>query len=293
MRKMTRYRILQIALMSSLVGMAVCGPAWAQQTSNKPADNEIYCSGLSTTQPVPANTYIISGENSAYLTGFIQGEQVYLNHGSDQGVKVGDQYEVIRPTRNFMRNNPWFRWQTKLMNAMGTHYADLGRLRVVHVLPKTSIAEVTFSCAIMQRGDIVRPFVPRPAPPFHSAKLNPFAPPSGKPTAMIVTGKDFAPMAGVGSIVYINLGSTQGVKVGDYFRVFRYQGTHNESVYQISNTAYKLYGFGSTPVAYHWNNLPRQILGEGIVLRTSPNSSTVLVTDSRQGIFAGDYVEIE
>ena len=90
-----------------------------------------------------------------------------------------------------------------------------------------------------------------------------------------------------------NLGRAQGVQVGDYLRVFRYQGSNVESVPQTSGTAYKMYGFGSTPVKYEWEDLPRQVLGEGIVLRTGPNSSTVLLTVSRQEIYAGDYVEIE
>jgi hypothetical protein len=110
---------------------------------------------------------------------------------------------------------------------------------------------------------------------------------------MVVNGKDYTVLGGAGHIVYINLGSAQGVRIGDYFRVFRYQGTHLETNYQVRDTAYKAYGFGSTPVAYEWNNLPRQILGEGIVLRMGPNSSTVLLTDIRFEIFAGDYVELE
>jgi hypothetical protein len=124
-------------------------------------------------------------------------------------------------------------------------------------------------------------------------KLDPFAPPSGKKTAMVVSGKDYTQLMGPGKIVYINLGSAQGMRIGDYFRIFRYQGTHMETVYQVRDTAYKSYGFGSTPVAYEWNNLPRQILGEGIVLRMGPNSSTVLLTTVREEIFAGDYVEVE
>ena len=92
---------------------------------------------------------------------------------------------------------------------------------------------------------------------------------------MVVTTKDYDVLVGPGRIVYVNLGSAQGVQVGDYFRVFRYQGTRIETVDQVTDTAFKVYGFGSTPVAYQWNNLPRQVLGEGIVLRTGPNSSTV------------------
>ena len=44
----------------------------------------------------------------------------------------------------------------------------------------------------MQRGDIVRPFVARPCPQFHDVKFDPFARPSGKKTAMIVTAKNYA-----------------------------------------------------------------------------------------------------
>lgn len=110
---------------------------------------------------------------------------------------------------------------------------------------------------------------------------------------MVVTTKDFGTVSGVGSIVYVNLGSAQGVQVGDYFRVFRYQGTHLDIAYQIRDMAYKAYGFGSTPVAYQWDNLPRQVLGEGIVLRTGPNSSTVMLTTSREEIYVGDYVELK
>jgi len=35
------------------------------------------------------------------------------------------------------------------------------------------------------------------------------------------------------------------------------------------------------------------VLGEGIVLRLGPNSSTVMLTTVRMEIFAGDYVEVE
>jgi len=187
----------------------------------------------------------------------------------------------------------WFKYQTLLTRAMGTRYADVGRLRVIHVEAKTSTAVADLSCGMIQRGDLVRPFTVRPAPQFHTAQLDPFAPPSGKKTAMVVSGKDYAVLAGPGKIVYVNLGSGQGVRVGDYFRVFRFQGTRIETVFQVSDTAYKAYGFGSTPVAYEWNNLPRQILGEGIVLRTGTNSSTVLLTTVRFEIYAGDYVELE
>jgi len=266
--------------------------ARAQQRGKAPAEADLYCSGLATDQAVPRDTYVISGEDSIYKDTFHPLDFVFINRGADHGVKIGDVFLVIRPVKDQMPNQ-WFKWQAQLNRAMGTTYADIGRLRVAHVQEKTSTAQLTMACDMMQRGDIVLPFSPRPAPPFHNVKFDPFAPPSGKKTAMIVNTKHFGMLTGRGTTVFVNLGSAQGVQVGDYFRVFRYQGNRSEYAYQVNHTAYKIFGFGSTPVAYQWNDLPRQVIGEGIVLRTGPNSSTVLLTDSREEIWAGDYVELE
>jgi hypothetical protein len=287
-----RYRILSLGLKVGL-SIAMCaGIASAQQVAAGPSQRDMYCSGVSNDQAIPSDTYVISGENSRYKNTFHPGDFVYLNRGEAQGVKVGDEFEVVRPVRDVMPVR-WFKWQKQLSQAMGTMYADIGILRVVSVQGKTSTTEFRLACDMLQRGDIVRPFAPRPVPAYHAVKFDPFAPPSGKKTAMIVYGRDFTVSTGAGKIVYVNLGSTQGVQVGDYFRMFRYQGAHSESLYQIANTAYKVYGFGGTPVAYTWDNLPRQVLGEGIVLRTGPNSSTVMLTTAREEIYVGDYVEVE
>ncbi len=293
MHKKISYRILMIGLRIGLGLLTATEVAKAQQYNpTTPTQADLYCAGVITDKPVPNDSYVISGENSRYKTTFQLGNTVYINQGGEHGVRVGDQFEVVRPITDATAT-AWFKYQTMLSHAMGTRYADIGRLRVVHVDPKTSTAEINVGCDLMQRGDIVRPFVARPAPQFHNMKLDPFAPPSGKKTAMVVTSKDYAVQAAPGRIVYVNLGNAQGVRVGDYFRVFRYQGTRIETVAQVPNTAYKAYGFGSTPVAYEWNNLPRQIVGEGIVVRTGPNSSSVMLTAVRTEIFAGDYVELE
>lgn len=286
------YRSLIMGLRVA-VGISMCvGVAQAQQAPVGITEAEIYCSGMVTDKAVPNDIYVISGENSDYKTTFSPGDYVYISQGADHGIKVGDEFEVIRPAHDAM-NLRWFKFQPMLSRAMGTTYVDVGRLRVVTVQPKTSTAQMRLGCDLMQRGDIVLPFQARPAPALHDIKFDPFAPPSGNKTAMIVITKNFGMVAGVGAIVYVNLGSAQGVQTGNYFRVFRYQGTRFDSIYQVSDTAYKVYGFGSAPVAYQWDNLPRQVLGEGIVLRTGPNSSTVLLTTSREEIYVGDYVELE
>ncbi len=100
-------------------------------------------------------------------------------------------------------------------------------------------------------------------------------------------------MLGKNNVAFVNLGSNQNVHVGDYFRVFRYQGKLDETAPQTKGYQYKIYGFGSAPAKYEPSDLPRQVIGEGIVLNQSPNTSTMMITSSTTPIYAGDYVELE
>lgn len=253
----------------------------------------VNCSGFVSDPKVPDGIQLISGEQSNYKLTFAYGDYVYINRGQDKGVRVGDRFSVVRPDKD-PADVPWFKWQSKLLKAMGTQYLDAGLVRVVNVQPKVAIAQVVFSCGYMQRGDILLPYGDRPAPSFKDpAAFDHFAPVSGKPVAMVVAGPDYTQVYGRNGIFYSNMGATQGVKIGDYFRIFRYQGSRAETAPVPANYQYTMYGYGSAPTRYEWNELPREIIGEGLVINVSRNSSTVVVTYSTQAVFAGDYVEIE
>ena len=273
---------------------AMASPAHAQTASQVPLESQLYCSGMVTSDRVPTDTYVVSGAESYFRITYNDRKLVFLNKGASQGVKVGDQFDVIRANPIDLLTVEWFRDQSKLLKAMGTTYEDEGRIRVVNVQQDTSTAEVVFSCAYVLRGDILQPFVARPAPMIKPAEgFDMFAPPSGKNKAMIVTTRYYGELAKDGTIVYVNLGSGQGVKVGDYFRVFRFQGNSDETVFQTQNIAYQIFGFGSSPRPYSGAELPRDILGEGVVLRVSKNAATVLITLSKKQMYPGDYVELE
>jgi len=263
------------------------------QAPSTPVESQVYCSGIVTSDAVPADTYIISGEDSYFNVTYSQRTLVFLNKGGSQGVKVGDRFEVIRAAHEDL-GVEWFQSQNKLLRAMGTTYEDEARLRVINVQPNVSTAEIEFACVYVQRGDLVLPYAPRPTPTLKSSEgFDTFAPPSGKPKAMVVTTKSFGQLGYNGKIVYVNLGSAQGVKVGDYFRIFRYEGNDNNTSYQTPHIAYQIFGFGSAPRPFTGAELPRDILGEGIVLRTSKNAATVAITLSEGQIYPGDYVELE
>jgi hypothetical protein len=284
---------LCVSILSSAV---VCSAQTAPEaTPIGQADySSVYCSGFMSDPKVPEDIRVISGEQSSYKVTFARGDYVYINRGEDKGVKIGDRFTVVRAEMDTA--NEWFYGQTKLTKEMGTLYRDAGQIRVISVHPKTSIAEVVFSCNYMQRGDIVRPFEERPAPPFKDAiRFDHFAPISGKPVGTMVSSFDFHQQLGRGDAAYVNIGANKGVKVGDYMRVFRYQETKKN----VSATAgehdyqYKVFGFGSAPTRYEGKDLPREILGEGIVLSVTKGAATVLITYSTSEMYTGDFAEIE
>jgi hypothetical protein len=282
--------------LAAFAGAGVCNGQSAPAptvTTLQPGYTTVYCSGFVKDTTLPGDLYVISGEQAGYKIVFSQRENVYINRGSDNGVRVGDRFMVLRHTED-PAETEWFKGQKKITNAIGVLYSDIGQLQVVSVLPKTSIAQVIFSCADMYRGDIVRPFEERPAPPYKEVgTFDHFAPVSGKPVGTVVNSSTFQQSQGQGSTTYVNLGAAQGVKVGDYIRIFRYQGKDVESVPQTKGYQDRVYGFGSTPTRYEWKDLPREVLGEGIVLNASRNSATVFITFSSADIYSGDNVEIE
>ncbi|HKM68347.1 MAG TPA: hypothetical protein VJX70_14345 [Candidatus Acidoferrum sp.] len=296
-----------LATATCLASLVLATSAWAQTNPSAPAINSTqrraeatspdrtatYCSGFVTDDKVPSDVRLISGEESNSKVVFVRGDYVFINRGSAQGVRVGDRFSLVRPDKD-PDEVQWFKWQQKLMKAMGTRYIDAGELEVTGVQANVSTAIIKFSCDYMQRGDIALPLTERPTPPYKSAeKFDRFAPVSGKSVGMLVTGLEYANAYGKNSTVYVNLGTNQGVKVGDYFRVFRYQGSTSETPIYFADYQYSMYGFGSTPVKYKWNDLPREVIGEGIVMNVSRNSSTMFITYSKLEMYAGDYVEIE
>jgi hypothetical protein len=288
-----RARTVVFGLVFVLAGAHASTAGAQQQAAKVPTSADLYCSGTITNQSFPTDTYLITGEKSDYKNTFQEGDYVYINKGTAQGAKLGDVFQVIRPVSHPLGMG-WFRGQFSVLRAMGTMWEDKGRLRVVVAQPNLSIAQIEESCDYIQRGDIVLPFIERAAPSLKPEdKFDRFAPPSGKATGMIVTGKGYTSQFGTNHIAYVNLGSDQGVHVGDYLRVFRYQDLQRQNAYQTYNITTSVYGYGRAPGHWDWQNLPRQVIGEAIVVRTAPNTSTVLITFSLREIYAGDSIEVE
>jgi len=152
----------------------------------------------------------------------------------------------------------------------------VGRAKVVAVREERAVAEVTFACGPVSLDDIAILYQARPIPEYKEAdKFDRFVPPNGKQLGAITAAAFNAGAVGVGRMVYINLGELDGVRAGNTFRIFH-----------ISRD-YLLQGILGPP------DLPRESVGELVVLTTQEKSSVGIVVRSIRDISLGDGIELE
>jgi hypothetical protein len=284
----TAMRQFALALILVLAGAAVAAAQNAPGTSPTYAD--VTCAGMMTTEAVPYDTYVISGEQADPKTIFSIGDYIYINKGASQGAKVGDTFMLMRPEGNYLHVE-YYDGEHGKARELGTVWTDVARIRVVVTHPEVSIAQITYACGAVQRGDYVRPAVDYPVPPFRSLRdFDRFAPPSGKPQGTVVRAKDYRALADRDSVVYVNL---PDAKVGDYVRFFHYSADKNTKIYQVGGMSDHVFLWGGTPTHYGPHDLPREVIGEGVVLRVTKTSASVMLYNMLREVFIGDRAEIE
>jgi outer membrane protein OmpA-like peptidoglycan-associated protein len=231
---------------------------------------------------------------------YAAGDYVYVN-----GVLPdATEYSVVRELRNPDRAE-FFAGQHRAVAAAGQPYSEVGRIKIVAKNNKSSVAYVESSCEELLPGDFVIPLQQRePVVPRHMIPFNRFPSSSSALRGRIVLGKDFTSYEGAGSKVYLNIGSDQGVKPGDYFRAVRAYGRHlADAADRVSYESTVYDDVQAHPVMsdvspvhaggtrVHLADLPERALGELIILSVTPKSSTAMIAFSLEDVQVGDYVE--
>jgi hypothetical protein len=254
---------------------------------------QLYCSGIVSRAAPPLAGVVVSGEDASDKMQFFPGDDVYLHLDNRSDVKTSGQFLVVRGTTDPMKI-PWFRGEESLEKSMGRLWKDVGRVRVVKLGKSVAVARIESSCAAMEPGDLLVPFEPRTSPPLPAAQLKmPSSVPANGNIGRVVSAKDFHQVLGSGSIAYVNLGTRKGAKVGDQLILFRIPGATDSELPSSLGAATQLAGFGTSTARYPPHELPREVLGQGVVLRVSPTAATVLITASSREIELGDYAELE
>jgi hypothetical protein len=269
-----------------------------------PTTADIYCAGFISKQTLPDAHFVAGGLETPSTTKFVNGDIVYLQGG---GYTAGAEYEIIRALRD-MNEYEMFPGQRKLIQETGQPYMEVGRVKIVDTRSRAAIARVEFACDPVNPGDTAIPFAEKPAVAFHPPlRFDRFLPTSSKVSGRILMGKDFDSELGTGQKVYFNVGSNQGVKVGDYFRAVRnYDADLHDPVDSLSfkaaygeDTQKKQPSFDpgmwqkSNGPVIHVRDLPRRAVGEIVVIGVTPTTATGMIVFAMEDVHVGDGVELD
>lgn len=282
-------------------------------------DTELYCAGFIQYAPSTNQLEVVGGEQEQEKRVYAEGDIVFINAGQQQGMRVGQEFSVIRPRGQF---------KTKLSRKkgwLGVYTQEVGRLRVTDVKDRVSVALVTRSCEMILLGDLLRAVPQRVSPVARpEVTLERFADPSGKQTGRIVLARDGREMLSRNQVVFIDLGTEDGVKAGDYLTIYRPAGTgtvtrfRDEEITPTANYGFEserfrggrfsnkaqrvkdpngtgIYGpMVTTPeIERRRPPVPRKVVGEVVVLNVQARTATAVITRVAQEVHTGDFVELQ
>jgi hypothetical protein len=285
-------------------GTLATTPGFPIERVQMPTYSDLYCAGFINRQSLPDANFVEGGLQTPSTTKFTNGEVVYLRGA---GYTVGAQYEIIRALRD-INEYEMFPGQRKLLKATGQPYEEVGRVRIIDTRNRAAVALIEYSCDPINPGDTAIPFAEKTTVAFHPPiRFDRFLPAGSKVSGRIVMGKDFDSELGTGQKVYFNVGSNQGVKVGDYFRAVRtYEADLKDPVDSLSFKAAigedtqkkepsvdpNMLTRSNGPVI-HVRDLPRRAVGEIVVIGTTPTTSTGMIVFAMEDVHAGDSVELD
>ena len=311
----------------SLLLVLIAATAWAQTEGNSagsptpqgslpttasfpiqrvqmPTYADVYCAGFINRQSLPDANFVAGGLNTPTTTKFVKDDIVYLQ---GTGYNTGAEYEIVRALKD-VNEYELFPGQAKLLKATGQPYAEVGRVRIIDTRSRAAVAQIEYSCDPINPGDTAIPFAEKSMIAFHPPmRFDRFLPTSSKVSGRIVMARDFDSELGTGQKIYFNVGSNQGVKIGDYFRATRqYDADLHDPVDSLSfkaalseDTQTKQASVDpnfltkSNGPIIHVRDLPRRAVAEIVVIGTTPTTATGMIVFAMEDVHAGDDIEMD
>lgn len=277
--------------------------------------NNLYCAGYIQKASVDTRLEVVGADDEKDQHIYAEGDELYMNAGSNSGVKVGDMYSVIRP-----RGKVKSKFSKK--KGLGIYVQELGAVEVLRVMGDVSVARVKTSCGVILFGDLLTKAETRVSPLFiERPALDRFAGSSGKASGSIVMARDGIELIAREQIVYIDLGREDNVRVGDYMTVYRPLGTGNlyetatlehmdnkEEGFEsdryrggrFSNMSPRKKGVDADGKVVTTENVKsrrakglRKVVGELVILNVLERTATAVVVRTASEIHTGDRVEVQ
>ena len=285
-------------------GTAPTNNSFPTERVQTPTYADVYCAGFISKQILPDANFIAGGLQTPSTTKFTRGDMVYLQ---GKGYTAGAEYEIVRALRD-VNEDETYPGEAKLLKETGQPYEEVGRVKVIDTRSRTAIAQIEYACDGINPGDTAIPFAEKQLLGFHPpVKFDRFLPSSAKVSGRIVIGKDFDSVLATGHKVYLNVGSNQGVKIGDFFRAVRtYDADLKDPVDSLSFKAAiaedsqkktpsvdpAMFTKNNGPVI-HVRDLPRRAVGEIVIIGVTNTTATGMIVFSMEDVHAGDGVELD
>jgi len=219
----------------------------------------LQCAQYVLSQREDESLYLLGSELGGDKVALAERDIVYLNKGSNAGVKAGDLYSlhhVAYPVRHPASGKK-----------LGTKIDTTGWVKVILVQEDTACAVIEQSCLDIHAGDYLRPFEKVNVPMVvRRAPAECCAPANGKMARHVVDLQNDVTIAGEGQFLTIDAGTDDGVAPGNVFSVYR--------------------------IVYPSVPTPRAALGEATVVSVRDRTATAKVTYSSKEIMVGDQVEL-
>jgi LysM repeat protein len=222
-------------------------------------ESDVYCFGYldETSEQMPVS--VASAEHLGLKELFVQGDVIFFNGGTEEGIEAGKDYFLVLPGKEVRH--------PATGALLGRFMQYVGHARVLCAQDHSATAEITASCDGVPIGAKVRPFEAIPIPmTVMTPPLTICEPESGKPTGYITYAKDGYYHFGKDETVMLDLGAADQVAPGTVLTIFR-----------------------ANPVV----GMPRLVLGEVGVLTAGDHWSTAKVLSSKEAIEVGDRVEVK
>ena len=335
---MVRFRLSKLLLFSSLL-LALAVHASAQNPAPAPhvispaakqplqvaGQTKLFCAGYVRRERLPKTPQIVGAVEEQEQRMFADGDVVYINAGSRQGIEQGSSFQIIRPRGDVKGVHHEKR------GFLGTYIQEVGQLQVFKVGENASAAQITSSCGDMVLlGDLLTQ-IPHRESPLQRAEgnMDRYADPTGKQVGRLMMAKDNREMLTANDVVYIDLGGEDNVKAGDYLTIFRPLGTGNitrvdseeqarnrTSGFQsdrykgggLSNQAqrakdrneffeaegrYRYRPMTTRHVKRDRPSMPRKVVGEMVLIDVQKRTATAIITRVVGEVHTGDWVEIQ
>ena len=208
------------------------------------------CAPALTFEAPPTPLRVTGSQNAFVHRALAPGDLVTINAGTDNGIAVGQQYYTRRAVPREKR---------AVAHDNPAVVQTSGWIRIYAVDDTMSLATIEFACDAVELEDYLEPFALPVVPTASGERL----PAQRGNYGRVMVGNDNRRSFGKGDYFVVDRGSDHGVSAGTSFVVYRDLLTPGNFLFE---------------------------LGEAIAVAVRPESSTLQITSSRDGIMVGDYV---